>query len=206
MFYRRLLTFSVLAAALVPASLSAGTLLDISGPGPGSGNYTGVNAHNFYGVTFTAGSAFSNVSASAQLEGNYMSSMSFATYLYDTTTSSQVISGSVAFTGTFPTASYDLFNGNTFSLTSGDSYAVLIAGSGYNAIWDGTNTPTVTNDPGITYNGSVYASAAGASGYSSYSGNMLLNLSDNPAGAPEPGSAVLLLPAAAAVLWRRRRA
>ena len=201
---RRLICLAGLAAiSLAPASLSAGTLLDISGFGPGSGPYTGNNAHSVYGVTFTTSASFSNVSATAQLEGNFHSQMSFATYLYDTTSATLVKSDVVAFQAGLPSP-YDLFNGGTFSLTAGDSYAVLISGSGNNAIWDGTQSAPGTLDAAITYNGSIYASAAGANGYTSYgSNNLILNLTAGEATAPEPSSVLLFL--APAVLVVRRR-
>ncbi len=206
MIYRRLLRLAVLAAATVPASLWAGTLLDIAygAHDGGSGNYTGNGAHAFYGDIFTANAAFSNVSATAMLEGNYQSPLTFATYLYDTSTSTQVISGTVSFNGAFPVETYDLFNGNTFSLSVGDTYAVLIGGSGDNAIWDGSNTPATTSDAAITFNGSVYASSAAASGYTTRGGSLILNLSNSPTSAPEPASAVLFLIPAAALAVRRR--
>jgi hypothetical protein len=211
MYFRRLLLLVTLLTTGA-VSLSAGTIVSVTGPEVTTSGSLGIFSDQSVAVSFTVGHSYSDVTIAVDLG----SSFSGNAYL-----TNQIGSGTTAANEIASSPFNSSFNGSTWAsfqpvlqginLPGAGTYYLVLATTDFNPPQGilCTDTPTVLADVGASngtfFNSHVAGPYPPAEGFGPYvfsQGEYIVSTPD--AGAPEPSTMAMLLASAAALAFRRR--
>ena len=191
---------------LFQASLQAATVVSVTGPD--AAGYTLSSSIQTLGISWLQTSSYINVNIAAEL-GAISGAGTGRAYLTTqvgsgTTTSSQVATASFSFpTATSPALT--LFT--TLTLAPGTYFLTIAATAGTVGVWEGTNSPTISTDSGVTRLPDYYSSSPNTyAPASTFSSSSTTNFKYNITGTavPEPSSFILAA-AGFLLVFRNRR-